>query len=181
MHSSPYRAGALQGQMEQDKVGKVVKNNIIEPAITEQASPIVFAVKEYNSFRFLRWLWKTRCGCRMRQLPDTENGWVYRQSGLAEVFPTLDSNDDYWQNESDEADKDKTAIVTYNELYRYTRKRSGLKNASATYPHAVDISYTGPCQGATCTGFTERCRRISQKPKGASTILRARSAAYAKV
>lgn len=50
--SAPYRAGPKARELEKTEINKVLAENIIEPAQTEWASPIVFAPKEDGTVRF---------------------------------------------------------------------------------------------------------------------------------
>lgn len=59
--------------------------------------------------------------------------------GEATLFSTLNASSGYWQAKTDKRDVDKTAPVTHNGLYGYTRMIFGLENAVETLQNAMDV------------------------------------------
>lgn len=56
----------------------------------------------------------------------------------AQIFSTLDANSGYRQIQTYEKDIDKTALVTHYWLFKYRCMPFGLKNALATFQHAMN-------------------------------------------
>ena len=52
VYQQPYRAGPHQRQLEEIEIKKMLDADVIEPAITEWAAPIVFAPKKDGYLRF---------------------------------------------------------------------------------------------------------------------------------
>lgn len=57
----------------------------------------------------------------------------------AQIFSTLNCNNDYWQNETDEEAKEKTAFNFHYGLYQLIRKLFGMKSAPATTQRMMDV------------------------------------------
>lgn len=58
--------------------------------------------------------------------------------GTASGISILDASSGYWQAKLTRNNMDKTAPVTHNELFGYTRMPFGLKNVPATFQRAMD-------------------------------------------
>lgn len=52
VHSAPYQAGLLTRKFEKAEIDKMPKEEFIEPAQTERATPIVFSHQKDGSLRF---------------------------------------------------------------------------------------------------------------------------------
>ena len=52
VHAQPYRAGGRAREVEQEEIEKMLTQGVIEPAISEWASPIVLVPKPDGSLRF---------------------------------------------------------------------------------------------------------------------------------
>ena len=61
----------------------------------------------------------------------------------ASVFSTLDMLSGFYQIPMDPPDRDKTALITKQGLYRFTRMPFGLKNAPATYQRVMETVLAG--------------------------------------
>ena len=53
IHSVPYRAGPKAREFEKQEIQKMLSMNVIEPAQSEWAAPIVFAPKKDGSLGFV--------------------------------------------------------------------------------------------------------------------------------
>lgn len=56
------------------------------------------------------------------------------------VFTTLDCNSRYWRVEISEEDRDKATFMSHHEMYRFTRMPLRLKNASAMFQRAINVT-----------------------------------------
>lgn len=61
--------------------------------------------------------------------------------GSSMVFTTLDANSGYWQGPIGKEDRDKTAFVCHEGLYRFNRMPFGLAKAPAKFQWGIDILF----------------------------------------
>ena len=128
---------------EESHLQTMLDAGIIEPLISEWASPLVLIRKKDGS---VLWCIDYR---RLNQvtikeinpLPliheciDTlsENKW----------YSKLDANSAYYQIKVKESDKDKTAFITKYGLFQFTRMSFGLCNAPSTYARVMNLVLRG--------------------------------------
>lgn len=92
VHSTPYRAGPKTRGFERVKIDKMLVGNIIEPAQTEWASPIVFAPKEDGTLRFCVDYRKLNAVTKRDSSPIPRMEECIESLDQATVFSTLDAN-----------------------------------------------------------------------------------------
>lgn len=126
-------------QLEIDKVDKILEDNVAEAATAEWVSPIVLAPKKDGSLRFWVIYSKLTAVTVQDSYPIPRMDECTDCLGTVNVFSTMDANSSYQQTILDEKDVDKTAFVTHNGLFWYTRMLCGLKNAPATFWCAMDF------------------------------------------
>lgn len=132
-HSAPYRAGSKQLEFEREKATQMENAGVADAAVTEGASPIVFAPKKDEFFYF---------GVNYRRLNDVTVLVCYPiprmdecidSFGRAKLFSTLHASSGYCPIKMDNEDVDKAVFVAHNGLYKNTMLPSGLKNAPALF------------------------------------------------
>ena len=139
VYQQPYRAGPHQRQLEEEEIKKMLDADVIEPAITEWATPIVLAPKKDGSLRFFI---DYR---RLNELTVRDSYPIPRMDecidslGEARIFSTLDANSGYWQIELADEDREKTAFTSHSGVFQYKRMPFGLKNAPSTFQRTIDI------------------------------------------
>lgn len=138
IHYALYRARPTAGQLAAAELIGMFAEKIIRLAITEWATPIVFAPKEDSSLRFC----VDHCKLNTVTIRDSHHlrhmdECIY-SLGEATAFSILGANFGHWQIEFDPGDWDKTALTFHHGLYRSTRMPFGLENAPETFQRAVD-------------------------------------------
>ncbi len=139
VNQQPYRAGPRQRELELIEIRKILEQDIIEPATSEWAAPIVFAPKKDGSLRFCIDYRRLNAATKRDAYPIPRMDECIDSLGDAQIFTLLDANSGYWQIELDEDARDLTAFVSHHGLFRYKRMPFGLKNAPSTFRRAIDM------------------------------------------
>jgi Reverse transcriptase (RNA-dependent DNA polymerase) len=139
----PYRAGQKSRGIEKEEVERMLEAGVIEPALSEWASPVVLITKKDGSTRFCVDYRKLNALTTKDTYPLPRMDDYLDSLGEAMIFSTLDCNSGYWQVPIPEEDRDKTAFVTHCGLHRFTRMPFGLFNAPATFQRALDLILAG--------------------------------------
>ena len=117
----------------------MLRAGVIEPAMPEWASPLVFVPKKDGNMQFCVDYWKLNAVTVRYSYPLPRMDECIESLGGATVFTTLDCNSGYWQVETAGEDREKTKFASHCGLHHFLRMPFGLKNAPATFQRAVDI------------------------------------------
>lgn len=134
----PYLAGLTAKKHESQETEGLLREDVIEPAISEWASPVVFATKKGGNLRF--------CVDYRRltamTVPDTyQLSRVYERIdslGDATVFSAIDCSNGHWWIEIPEAERDKSTFSSHHGLIRVVRMPFRLRSAPASFQRAVE-------------------------------------------
>jgi hypothetical protein len=127
----------------------MLKAEVIEPATSEWASPIVLVSKPDGSTRFCV-DYRRLDAITVRDfytLPRMDE--CIDSLGDAKIFTTLDCNSGYWQIPVRPEDQEKNTFTSHEGLYWvylyvwFLRMPFGLRNAPATFQRFVDITLSG--------------------------------------
>ena len=128
---------------EEKLLGKMLDTKLIEPSVSEWASPPVLIRKRDGTVRY---------AIDYRKLNSVTKKEVYPLPLIDECidslagnkwFSKLDANSAYYQVNMKEEDKQKTAFITKYGLFQFTRMSFGLCNAPATYARAMQLVLRG--------------------------------------
>jgi RNase H-like domain found in reverse transcriptase/Reverse transcriptase (RNA-dependent DNA polymerase)/Retroviral aspartyl protease len=139
VYQPPYRAGVKAREVEKKEVDRMLAAGVIEPAVSEWASPVVLITKPDGSVRFCVDYRKLNALTIKDSYPLPRMDECLDSLGDATIFSTLDCNSGYWQILMNEEDRNKTAFVTHCGIHRFKRMPFGLCNAPATFQRALDM------------------------------------------
>lgn len=128
-----YCTGPRAKEFVREEENHMLKFRIIEPAISERASPVIFLPKQDKSYPMCI-DYRNLSIVRVRDtypLPRMDTIIVYL--GDVTVFSTLDANLGYWQMPVAGEGKDKTTFTIHAALYRFNGMPFELINAPATF------------------------------------------------
>ncbi|GFO10265.1 Pol polyprotein [Plakobranchus ocellatus] len=128
---------------EDAHLDKMLEAGVVQPSVSEWASPPVLVRKRDGSMRWCvdyRALNKiTRKDVfplpRIEDCVDALDGHLW--------FSKLDANSAYWQVRLDEESKSKTAFCTRRGLFEFVRMPFGLCNAHATFSRVINLVLSG--------------------------------------
>jgi Reverse transcriptase (RNA-dependent DNA polymerase) len=121
----------------------MLKAEVIEPATSEWASPIVLVSKPDWSTRFCVDYRKFNAITVRDFYPLPRMYECIDSLGDAKMLSTLDCNSGYWQIRVRPEDREKTTFTSHEGLYWFLRMPFGLRNAPATFQRFVDITLSG--------------------------------------
>lgn len=104
-----YRAGPKAKHFERVEMVKIQLQQLIEPAQTECAAPIVFALKKAGSLCFGGDYWRFNVVAKWNSYQVLLIDACIDCLGEATGICTLDANSGYWEDDGKEAERDETA------------------------------------------------------------------------
>jgi hypothetical protein len=129
----PYRAGKAGREVKKREIEMMLTADVIEPAASEWASPMVLITKKDGDPRFCVDYRRVNELTRKDSYPLPRMDECLDSLKDAGIFTTLDCNSGYWQILIFPEDRDKTAFVSHKGIYCFKRMPFGLVNALATF------------------------------------------------
>jgi hypothetical protein len=135
----PYRYSAAENEFLSQHIDEPAQGGLIERCGADWASPVVVVDKKEPGAR--------RMCVDQRAVNGVTKGDAYPMptvdsmlEGLegTMVMSMLDMHSGFYQIRMNPRDKDKTAFITNQGLFRFTRMPFGLKNASATFQRVMN-------------------------------------------
>ena len=163
VHCQPYRAGPTARAVESAEIERMLKAEVIEPATSEWASPIVLVAKPDGSTRFCLDYRRLNAITVRDSYPLPRMDECIDSLGDAKIFTTLDCNSGYWQIPVRPEDREKTTFTSHEGLYWFLRMPFGLRNAPATFQRFVDITLSG-LTWKTCLVYLDDIIVFSKTP-----------------
>jgi hypothetical protein len=163
VHCQPYRAGPESRALESAEIQQMLKAEVIEPATSEWASPIVLVAKPDGSTRFCVDYRRLHAVTVRYSYPLPRMDECIDSLGDAKISTTLDCNYGYWKILVRLEDREKTTFTSHKGLYWFLRMPFGLRNAPATFQRFVDITLSG-LTWKTCLVYLDDIIVFSKTP-----------------
>ena len=129
----PYRVSPQKREAMKREVDYMLENNIVEPCISEWASPCLLVPKADGSDRFCTDFRKVNQVTKTDSYPMPRVDDCIDQIGNAKFVSKFDLLKGYWQVPLTERAKEISAFVTPDGLYRYLVTPFGMKNSGCTF------------------------------------------------
>lgn len=139
----PYRVPYKQPAIIDTEVSKMLSSKVIRPSHSPWASPVVMVPKKTGGFWFCVDYRKLNNVTKKNNYPLPRIDDILETLNQCTYFTTLDQAWGYWQIPLNEADKEKSAFITYNGLYEFNVLPFGLCNAPATFQRLIDLILAG--------------------------------------
>lgn len=139
----PYRLSQPQQEEVNKQIKEMLEMDVIEPAFSPWASPIIVVNKKDGGFRCCVDLRAVNKVTKLDKypLPNIDESLNYLHG--CKYITTLDLNNGYHQIKMKDSDKEKTAFVSQAGLYQFKRMCFGLTNAPSTFQRTMDIVLSG--------------------------------------
>ena len=139
IRAMPYRKLPAMREMVAKELKKMLNARVIEPAITEWASPVVLVPKKDGSLRFCVDYRRLNAKTLADSYPLPRMDDCIDSLGEGDVFTTLDCNSGYWQIPVAPEDQGKNTFTTHMGTSRHLRMQFEFRGAPATFQRALDI------------------------------------------
>lgn len=134
----PYRIPQAFRDEVNCELQKMLEHGIIEHSTSDWASPLVAVQKKDGSLRLCVDYRRVNAISKSDAYPMPRVEDLIDKVGNATFISTLDLTKGYWQVPVASEDRAKTAFITPNGLYHFTRMPFGLQGAPATFQRMVD-------------------------------------------
>jgi hypothetical protein len=143
IHSSPYRNSPKDKEEIRRQVQEMLAAGIIQHSASPWSSPVLLVPKANGTMRFTIDYRKLNKVTKRDQYPMVRVDDLLDGLQSSKIFTTIDLYAGYHQVEVHEADCEKTAFVTSDGLYEYTRLSFGLANAPAFFQRVMNACMAG--------------------------------------
>ncbi len=139
----PYRTEISRRSEIDKQISDMVDAGVVRPSQSPWASPVVLVPKKDGSVRFCVDYRRLNQITEKDVFPLPLISEVLDSLGTAKYFSSLDMASGYWQVRVADKDIPKTAFVTYNGLWEFTRVPFGLSNAPALFQRTMQTVLAG--------------------------------------
>ena len=138
-----YRAPFKVRENQKKQIREMLESGVIKPSSSPWASPVVMVHKKDGSLRFCIDFRLVNRLTKKDAFPLPRTDEQLQQLSGATMYTTMDLQAGYWQIGMAPEDQEKTAFVTEDGLYEWTKMPFGLTNAPATFQRAMQTILQG--------------------------------------
>ncbi|KZR97200.1 Uncharacterized protein APZ42_008061, partial [Daphnia magna] len=136
--SNPIRASYSERKIIAQKVEEFVRKGLARPSTSPWAASVVFVKKKDQDFRFCVDYRRINSVSKRNVYPLPRIDDVLDRWAGAKWFASIDLRSGYYQIPVAEKDREKTAFITPDGLYGFTRMPQGLHNGPACFQRLMD-------------------------------------------
>ena len=142
-----YRVNPYKKKIIEDETKKMLEKKVIRKSFSPWAAPVTLVPKPNGKWRFCTDYRKLNKITKLDNHPLPRTDYMLEKVMGSSYFTTLDLAAGYWQVQMKKEDIEKTAFITHEGLYEFTRMQFGLCNAPATFQRMMqmvlgDLFYT---------------------------------------
>ena len=134
---NPYRCSLKERQIIEKQISEMIAKGIIEPIVSEWASPVVIVSKRDGTMRFCVDYRDVNHLTKPDQYPIPRLDDSLDMLGNSTMYSTMDACSAYWQIRMDPDSVEKTTFISHAGLYAFKFMPFGLRNAPATMGRAM--------------------------------------------
>ena len=139
----PHRVPFAVRKQLASQIEDLQKKGIIQPSVSEWASPIVLVEKKDGTLRLCIDYRGLNAVTRSESFPIPRIDDLLDQLGKSHYFSTLDLASGFWQIKVHEQSRDKTAFVTHQGLFEFRVMPFGLTNAPFVFQKLMQRVLSG--------------------------------------
>ena len=138
---APYRLPVFQREPLDTEIQRMLQAGLIEPGNQSAwASPVLLVKKKEGAWRLCTDYRAINAATKKLCHPLPHQDSVREMLSGQGLYTTIDLQKAYWQLELDsEEDRDRSAFVTYNNVWRYRCLPFGMTNAPSVFQRAVSV------------------------------------------
>ena len=161
VNSAPYRVSAFERKAIEEQVQSMLDQGIIEPIISEWASPVVIVCKRDNSLRFCVDYRKVNKITKADRYPLPRLDDALDVLGKNDLYSTLDACSAYWQIRMAPDSVEKTTFICHLGTFCFRYMPFGLKSAPSTMSRVMAKIFKGE-NGKNCIIYLDDCICMSK-------------------
>ncbi|RWS19871.1 Pol polyprotein-like protein, partial [Leptotrombidium deliense] len=138
IYKHPYKVSESERTIIENQVKEMLEANVIEPSSGPWAMPVVLVKKKNGKWRFCVDYRALNSITKKDVFPLPCIDIILSALKGATYYSTLDLISGYWQIRVREEDREKTAFITMNGLYKFKVMPFGLANAPAVFQRLMN-------------------------------------------
>ena len=157
---APYRVSHVERKAIEEQVQAMLDQGVIEPIISEWASPVVIVSKRDNTLRFCVDYRDLNAITKSDKYPLPRLEDALDVLGKSDMFSTLDACSAYWQVKMANDSVEKTTFTCHMGTFCFKYMPFGLKNAPSTMSRIMNKIFQG-LNRKICMIYLDDCITMS--------------------
>ena len=137
----PYRLSPAKSLSLNKQIDEMLENGIIQPSVSEFASPVVMVTKPDSTFRLTVDYRLLNSNTRSDSYPIRDIEDMFRNLKGSRIFSVFDLKSAFWQIPLCQDDIPKSAFICERGLYEFRVLPFGMRNGTATINRVMEIIF----------------------------------------